>query len=511
MIEESIKKMIKKIIDTCKPWIQNSEKGLLYFIDPNDGVEISAHYGATHMAVALIIYGEMNNDQELISTGYQLLDSIIERWELNKKLPGFHNDFNNFAICVLWNYLEKQNVKSIYLQKIKEIILNTADSNNPTVNWLPMRWYVNLFKYKWTGEKKYKNISKLCYTDIKKATYIDGFIDDRLPAGLSFNLQYNIATVAIMQLLKSIGEEVDIAVELGALISAVAPDGDINYLGRGCNQIFAWGLWIYLLASSGQNKECMQAIQYLEDKLYVMLQNNNLMLNGWQGKEKYMWWDYHYCSVYTAHLLFWLVLSLRHLNKYPVKPKIEPGEDSGLKIYRSRDTFIAIFQGRKEYLAERGPSVALLWSKSKGMITKGNFGPWQNPFGTMYCVDDVVLRNYFGLLVIEENITLDSNRYIYILTHGIKKEVSEKIKPLFTEVSVKENKKQVEIIWTNRSKKNVFLNLPMCTEIDDMILKVDGKQIGLMKTLKLRNQYDWVTVYQSKHMKGNKWELIILK
>ena len=48
------------------------------------------------------------------------------------------------------------------------------------------------------------------------------------------------------------------------MLAAEAPDGDINYLDRGTNQIFAWGLGIYLLAPSGQQDALKCAIAYLE-------------------------------------------------------------------------------------------------------------------------------------------------------------------------------------------------------------------------------------------------------
>ena len=135
------------------------------------------------------------------------------------------------------------------------MVLSTPDSNNPTINWFPMRWYVNLIRYKWTSDEKFKLACDKCSTDIRAATYKDGFIDDRLPIGLSFNLQYDVATVAVLQYLRSNGENIDISVELGALLNAVAPDGDINYFGRGTNQIFAWGLWVYLLSSAGKKNK----------------------------------------------------------------------------------------------------------------------------------------------------------------------------------------------------------------------------------------------------------------
>ena len=111
-----------------------------------------------------------------------------------------------------------------------------------------------------------------------------------------------------------------------------------------------------------------------------MLENNNLMLNNWKGKEKYLWWDYHYTSVYTSHFLFWLVLSMVDYPKKPIQIKKSEFKDSGLIINKTSDYFISIFNGRKKYLAENGPIISAIWMKNYGMINKGLFGPWQGSF-----------------------------------------------------------------------------------------------------------------------------------
>ena len=183
-----------------------------------------------------------------------------------------------------------------------------------------MRWAVNKKRIEWKGDNNYQSTINKCKEIIFKATNADGGIEDRLPHGTSFNLQYDLATVSILQYLRVQGEPMDLSKELGFLLNAVAPDGDINYQGRGTNQIFAWGLWIYLLASSGNTKDLLTALNFLEPRLKKMLDNNNMMLNEWEGKEKYLWWDYHYASVYTAHCLLWLVMA--YIDAY--KAKITP-------------------------------------------------------------------------------------------------------------------------------------------------------------------------------------------
>lgn len=508
MIKKSINEMIKQIIDTCVPWVKLGEDGLLRFIDPLDGEEISAHYGATHVAVAFIMYGERTGNKELTDTGYKLMASVLQRWQTSMNLPGFHNDFNNFALCVAWDFFDKNRKQEELAKQIKNIVLITPDSNNPTVNWFPMRWYVNLKRYQWTGEEKYRIVCDKCRVDIKYATYKDGFIDDRLPVGLSFNLQYDVATVAVMQFLRSAGEEIDISIELGALLNVVAPDGDINYLGRGTNQIFAWGLWVYLLASSGKEHETQVAMEFLKDKVPVMLKNNNIMLNEWPGEEKYMWWDYHYCSVYTAHFLFWLVIALEQADLYPVEEKVIASGDSGIQVYKDKDYFIVTFAGRKEYLAEKGPCVAALWTKSAGMVVKGTFGPWQGAFGNRYSAVEATIRNNCGLYKVKQNRDFSKNRYLHKAMPNLETQASEKISPLFTNVNVHIDNDTVRVVWRAEDDRNIILSAPLF-ETEGISVFVDGVKVRIMNSFMLRNQYSWVKLYQTKLMHGSNWELRI--
>ena len=508
MIKETIKEMINQIINTCKFWVKEGEDGLLRFVDPIDGQEISAHYGASHVAVAFIMYGEYSGDNDLSKIGYELLSSIIKRWGKNVKLPGFHNDFNNFALCVIWDYFNKNKVQNTYCDKIKELVLGTPDSNNPTVNWFPMRWYVNFFRYQWTGKTEYKKACDKCRADIKTATYSDGFIDDRLPVGLSFNLQYNIATVAVMQFLRNVEEKIDISCELGALLNVVAPDGDINYIGRGTNQIFAWGLWIYLLATAGKETELELALNYLKDKVPLMLQNNNIMLNEWSGKEKFMWWDYHYCSVYTAHFLFWLIMADKQMKQYPVEEKKLSFGASGVRVYRGASYFVVTFTGRKEYLSEKGPCIVLLWTKREGILIKGTFGPWQGAFGRKYSPIDVTLRNYCGLMEVRQNKDYSTNRWFRKILHKLEYEISETIIPVFTDIQVINKNNSLEIVWTYTGNKKLMFSCSSYKMADFKLYTEFGKE-PLLYLMKIRNQYSWLDLLQSQRRKANIWTLRI--
>ena len=498
-MRDRIEKLIDKTISVSLPWIV-SRDGVVQFVDPLDKKEISAHYGASHMAVSLIIYGSLKHEESPVKQGEDLLFSVLDRWNENKELPDFHNDFNNFALCVLDHFTDK------YHERIKETVLGTKDTFFDTINWLPMRWFVNLTRYKWTGDVSYKDICQKCMQTISQATYSDGFIEDMLPLGRSFSLQYDVATVAFMQYLRVMGEDIDLSVQTGALLNAVYPDGDINYFGRGTNQIFAWGLWIYLLASSGQN-ELDRALGYIEKRLPEMLENNNIMLNDYPGEEKFMWWDYHYSSVYTAHLLFWLIMALKDFDKCSIEPRLISDGSSGVCISRNDNAFVVTFDGRTEYLAEAGPSVVALWTKQSGPVIKGEFGPWYGLFGNKYAQPDVVMKNYMGLIKTEsEQSNRRRNRVFTKLFGENKKCVAGMNRPVFIAPSVDISEKVRLTYHVNGMP--LLLNVPSFG--GNITVSADGEQVIMSDTMKIRNQYDWLTIKQKLIDSANVIEVEVL-
>lgn len=475
------------------PYLQE-EKGIFNLIDPIDNEVIGFHYGETHLGSAFIIGGILYNDKNILEAGKKIIKGFLKNGINYSKNPAYHWDFNNFALCFLANYLKNQNIESDLCEKIKSFILLQQDSNNPTINWYPMRIYVNNCKYYWTNDSKYLSIIQFCKKEIEKAQYDDGFFEDLLPKGTSFNFQYHIYTTALLALLSLDN------ITIGNLEKAVSrfediidPNGDINYLGRGNNQIFAWGPAIFLSSLLENKNTYNRLLNYIYDKGIKCIENNNLIVNDYSGKDKIWWWDYHYSSVYLAHYIFWIILSSITGKKIEYKYTKAITCDSGVHINNDNNYYSVLFDGRNHYLAERGPQIGNITNK-KNNITyfKGSFGPFYNNFGYKYLL---TLNTYFNFVgMIEQKYKFKSMNY-------------KILEPQKINIYEKDNRLNIEMKYCKKYKG--IINIPWFISSKNFKVYVEGREIPLINILNYKGPYGMTYLFQSNEVILNEFKIVI--
>ncbi len=503
----------------CRSWLAADGTGGLRLVDPVDQEPIVAHYGDSHLAAALLVRGRSRGSPAMIEQGLRLVRTVLRDWSEAAALADFHHDFNSFALCMIDEGLgaESEDVR----REIQRVVLATGDSNHDTVNWLPMRAFVNFCRYEWTGEERYATAARSALRKVVHATNADGGIEDRLPGGLSYNLQYNVASLATLMLLAKRWPQERVVPENGLdfLLSNVLPDGDINYMGRGANQLFAWGPWLYTLASSGRNAALDDALGYIGPRYPFSVEKRNLLLNGFEGRDKSFWWDYHHCSVYHAHFLFWVTLAEAQLQRDepPVTPPVRAGASmgttvrgsTGLRITSCEAGGVALFAGRAAYLAEAGPAVCAIWRSEGRALFKGGLGPWKGDFGNKYSFADTVLLNHFGLLSQSTDLPLVHNR---VTRRIFPKRVAGRnatIAPHFGNAVFEHGPDWMEISFETDGHAG-YLNAPIFgDEAGEVEVEffVDGRPLRSHLFGNSRSPYGWVSVTRSELSTGRRWSI----
>ncbi|MBO6526352.1 hypothetical protein [Erythrobacter sp.] len=510
--------LIEATFKACQSWLISDDDGGLRLVDPVDQKTVIAHYGDSHLAAALIILGKSRGDEAIVEQGLQLVRTVLRDWNVAEGLADFHHDFNNFALCLVVEQLGSE--VSDIVPEIKRVVLRTSDSKHDTVNWLPMRAYVNFCRHEWTGDRQFAVAGRRALEKVRRATNADGGIEDRLPRGLSYNLQYNVASLAALVALSRRwpGWEPVQDNSLDFLLSKVLPDGDINYMGRGANQLFAWGPWLYILASSRQLDAAKVAVQFLSSRYIRSIEKRNLMLNEFNGQDKSFWWDYHYCSVYHAHFLLWSVLAAQcseeHLfadstvKDMPASLGKSSQTATGLEIVGDEAGGAALFAGRTAYLAEAGPSICALWLPVDRVLFKGGLGPWKGDFGNKYSFADTVFQNHFGLLSQSTNATRANLRIIGKIFPNRVIGRNAVIKPVFSQVRIERGANSIQIVFETDGHTG-FFNAPLFEdEANNIIIEffVDGNPLRAQNTGRSRNQYGWISVWRSQLANGKRWE-----
>ena len=85
--------------------------------------------------------------------------------------------------------------------------------------------------------------------------------------------------------------------------------------------------------------------------------------------------------------------------------------------------------------------------------------------------------------------------------------------PLFAPVEAFLEMDHVRLLWRNESGSAAVLNFPVfenCGPGPVAGLSVDGQHVQVIPVGKIKNQYGWCDLYQSRERTGVNWELTIL-
>jgi len=492
------------------------ENGINFIFDPNDQSRVVGHYGETHLCAAMLYYAERCGQPSYVGKALELLDGILTNWDDDKKASDYHADFNNFALSLIYRRLKTLNLDK-YSVIVADKLMHTSDSKNRTVNWLPLRAYSNLQKYVISGNSKYYNIAVYSLKNILSAQYEDGLFDDMSPKGESFNLQYCIATAAALCLIYNHFAEYidmlpqyDICKTMSTLYSLVLPDGDINYMGRGCNQIFAWGPWIYLTSKYTNTEIAGKSLSYLFERIDLSCNNCNLMLNDYNGKDKILWWDYHHYSVYMSHFLLWNELSQAE-NKHKEIIDFTESTDSGLKVWHCDGYSAVTFNGRRHYLVEKGPSIVALWSKENGALFKCGHSASNGMFSNRYFNPLSAFLNHFGFVEIEQFPQRKANKYVRKVNALFSKSFSIQIKPIFSEFQVIVDKGNMVLEADIPSISNCYFVFPTYIELLKLNVSfyIDDIEFGFRQIGTTQSQYGETYINIVAISKGQKCKLVL--
>lgn len=122
------------------------------------------------------------------------------------------------------------------------------------------------------------------------------------------------------------------------------------------------------------------------------------------------------------------------------------------------------------------------------------------------------MRNYCGLLAVDTGKTDFNNRYINRIMQMVPQNEEETVRPLFAALEVEVNEDYVEIVWQARTK--AILNIPVLSDqfrTEMCSAFIDGTEVALHNQMKIRNQYGWVSLYQTDIQIGSKWMLRFYK
>ena len=237
-LTEVLEQSIPRLAAALRGYESAEPEGGTALTDPRDGKVIGSHYALSHYFAALLLHGgeaERHRAEELLKYITATQKHFLTFFD-------YHYDFNNFIWALLLTLKEMRRLEldEKTCAALRKLLLGCGDSRHMTLNWLPMRAWGNLARWKITGRSEYRRKAEELLAMVRRAQDADGLFGDRVKLGHSANPQYHAYTAAVLTLGNRLGvwdfPEEALTRAMRWLTGIVLPDGDFNYFGRGADQ-----------------------------------------------------------------------------------------------------------------------------------------------------------------------------------------------------------------------------------------------------------------------------------
>ncbi len=385
--------------------------------DPIEGYNPGDHYAATHFAFLGALLYEHTRDPDILENIKRAVDfhlrTCAEEYEFRKW--GYHWDFKNYALLETYRIIKGYLSEKERRRWEKGLQTYRENKKHHLTNWFAMRAYSSLLRYEISSKKIFHLLRFLARLIlVRRALLPDGCFDDYIHK--SRPLQYHVFVLALLHRIYLIKPYKRVRKwflkGLDYFVHFIDPEGCFNYLGRGQEQIFGYGLGFYVLeAAKSLNPSQVPFYQELIDRMwhYINQYRQNkllpLVLNHHPDSEKFGWYDYHHLTVYRAFLGVWLALAHNQQTKvqpsssytYPsVKKQGVYFKSSGQLIFSQENYFVVFSQGAPVYISEPGITPIHLWFKQVGCFFSCPGGPYTR-FGNINKADNID-KNFFAPL-----------------------------------------------------------------------------------------------------------------
>ena len=329
-----------------------------FLVDPAAGRIADEQYGEAFLAFSLALKSASGKKPPPDGQIACLLKTVERSYG---ESPSYHYDFVNLALVLIAELYLREGWSPTPVTEITESLLKRlSHSGVRAANWRAMR----LLVAKARGQRLREAWESLA---LSMKTDSSGWVHDFRAA--SFPIQYSVYSASLFELGRAWFGLPD---RLGRTVSVVYdrtrqifewPSG-FNTQGRGYQQIFGYGPWVYLAC----RRHDWQVLHAAIDRLQLHTVSGGIRLVLSESGDSIGCYDYHYQSVYQAFLVAWLRLALYSLRA----PWVEA---SGPHVaLRANGWRVGISQGGTKYAAEAALTPHAIFFKNT-LLFEGVSGP----------------------------------------------------------------------------------------------------------------------------------------